>query len=177
MGHQVLTTGMGALAAAVQDALPSPNAPGKAPNHIHTTLRCGRAPGKPSLAGACWAQTDWLLIGLSSAIAFPFKLGQGPTWSLPQRQCCRPRPAGPLQEGSSQAPPGDPGVEQGNVQNNHLAGWKGRGCGPWACEITPLSSTEVLPNVRVQILALNGSWLKGLTRVEPPGLSDSSLAS
>ena len=67
------------------------------------------------------------------------------------------RTAGPLQEGSSQAPPGDPGVEQGNVQNNHLAGWKGRGCGPWACEITPLSSTEVLPNVRVQILALNGS--------------------
>ena len=32
-------------------ALPSPNAPGKAPNHIHTTLRWGRAPGKPSLAG------------------------------------------------------------------------------------------------------------------------------
>ena len=30
-------------------ALPSPNAPGKAPNHIHTTLRWGRAPGKPSL--------------------------------------------------------------------------------------------------------------------------------
>ena len=29
-------------------ALPSPNAPGKAPNHIHTTLRWGRAPGKPS---------------------------------------------------------------------------------------------------------------------------------
>ena len=26
-------------------ALPSPNAPGKAPNHIHTTLRWGRAPG------------------------------------------------------------------------------------------------------------------------------------
>ena len=24
-----------------------------APNHIHTTLRWGRAPGKPSLAGAC----------------------------------------------------------------------------------------------------------------------------
>ena len=39
-------------------ALPSPNAPGKAPNHIHTTLRWGRAPGKPSLAGACWAQTE-----------------------------------------------------------------------------------------------------------------------
>ena len=36
-------------------ALPSPNAPGKAPNHIHTTVRWGRAPGKPSLAGACWA--------------------------------------------------------------------------------------------------------------------------
>ena len=36
-------------------ALPSPNAPGKAPDHIHTTLRWGRAPGKPSLAGACWA--------------------------------------------------------------------------------------------------------------------------
>ena len=30
-------------------------APGKAPNHIHTTLLWGRAPGKPSLAGACWA--------------------------------------------------------------------------------------------------------------------------
>ena len=30
-------------------ALPSPNAPGRAPNHIHTTLRWGRAPGKPSL--------------------------------------------------------------------------------------------------------------------------------
>ena len=73
------------------------------------------------------------------------------------------RTAGPLQEGSSQAPPGDPGVEQGNVQNKHLAGWKGRGCGPWAYEITPLSSTEVLPNVRVGILALNGSRLKGLT--------------
>ena len=28
------------------------------PNHIHTTLRWGRAPGKPSLAGACWAQTE-----------------------------------------------------------------------------------------------------------------------
>ena len=40
-------------------ALPSPNAPGKAPNHIHTTLRWGRAPGKPSLAGACWAQTEF----------------------------------------------------------------------------------------------------------------------
>ena len=38
-------------------ALPSPNAPGKAPNHIHTTLRWGRAPGKPSRAGAFWAQT------------------------------------------------------------------------------------------------------------------------
>ena len=25
-----------------------PNAPGKAPNHIHTTLRWGRPPGKPS---------------------------------------------------------------------------------------------------------------------------------
>ena len=37
---------------------PSPNAPGKAPNHIHTTLRWGRAPGKPSLAGACWALTE-----------------------------------------------------------------------------------------------------------------------
>ena len=31
--------------------LSPPNAPGKAPNHIHTTLRWGRAPGKPSLAG------------------------------------------------------------------------------------------------------------------------------
>ena len=31
-------------------ALPSANALGKAPNHIHTTLRWGRAPGKPSLA-------------------------------------------------------------------------------------------------------------------------------
>ena len=40
-------------------ALPSPNAPGKAPNHIPTTLRWGRAPGKPSLAGACWAQTEF----------------------------------------------------------------------------------------------------------------------
>ena len=28
-------------------ALPSPNAPGMAPNHINTTLRWGRAPGKP----------------------------------------------------------------------------------------------------------------------------------
>ena len=26
-----------------------------------------------------WTRGDWLLIGLSSAIAFPFKLGQGPT--------------------------------------------------------------------------------------------------
>ena len=36
--------------------------PGKnplGPNHIHTTLRWGRAPGKPSLAGACWAQTEF----------------------------------------------------------------------------------------------------------------------
>ena len=32
----------------MQPALPSPKAPGKAPNHIHTTLRWGRAPGKPS---------------------------------------------------------------------------------------------------------------------------------
>ena len=32
------------------------DAPGKAPNHIHTTLRWGRAPGKPSRAGACWAR-------------------------------------------------------------------------------------------------------------------------
>ena len=39
-------------------ALPSPNAPGKAPNHIDTTLRWGRAPGKPSRAGAFWAQTE-----------------------------------------------------------------------------------------------------------------------
>ena len=39
--------------------LPNPAVgPGKAPNHIHTTLRWGRAPGKPSLAGACWAQTE-----------------------------------------------------------------------------------------------------------------------
>ena len=29
-------------------ALPSPNAPGRAPTHIPTTLRWGRAPGKPS---------------------------------------------------------------------------------------------------------------------------------
>ena len=28
------------------------------PNHIHTTLRWGRAPGKPSRAGAFWAQTE-----------------------------------------------------------------------------------------------------------------------
>ena len=39
-------------------ALPSPNAPGKAPNHIHTTLRWGRAPGKPSLAGACRSERN-----------------------------------------------------------------------------------------------------------------------
>ena len=39
-------------------ALSSANAPGKAPNHIHTSLRWGRAPGKPSLAGAFWAQTE-----------------------------------------------------------------------------------------------------------------------
>ena len=39
-------------------ALPSPNAPGKAPNHTHTTLRWGRAAGKPSRAGAFWAQTE-----------------------------------------------------------------------------------------------------------------------
>ena len=39
-------------------ALPSPIAPGKAPNHIHTTLRWGRAPGKPSLAGAFWEESD-----------------------------------------------------------------------------------------------------------------------
>ena len=32
-------------------ALPSPNAPGKAPNHIHTTLRWGRAPGTGSIPG------------------------------------------------------------------------------------------------------------------------------
>ena len=42
-------------------ALPSPNAPGKAPNHIHTTLRWGTAPGKPSRADAFRAQTPrWL---------------------------------------------------------------------------------------------------------------------
>ena len=34
------------------------DAPGRAPTHIHTTLRWGRAPGKPSLAGAFWAQTE-----------------------------------------------------------------------------------------------------------------------
>ena len=35
-------------------ALPSPNAPGKAPNHIHTTLRWGELQGSPvwqALAG------------------------------------------------------------------------------------------------------------------------------
>lgn len=40
------------------------------------------------------------------------------------------RTAGSLQEGSPQAPAGDPGVEQGNVQSKHVAGWKGRSCGP-----------------------------------------------
>ena len=33
---------------------------GKAPNHIHTTLRWGRAPGKPSVAGAFWANSNTL---------------------------------------------------------------------------------------------------------------------
>ena len=31
--------------------------------HIHTTLRWGRAPGKPSLAGACWAWASHTLWG------------------------------------------------------------------------------------------------------------------
>ena len=38
--------------------LGSPNAQVKAPKHIHTSLLCNRAPGKPSLAGAFWAQTE-----------------------------------------------------------------------------------------------------------------------
>ena len=33
-------------------SLPSPNAPGKAPNHIHTTLRWGRAPGNVRRQGS-----------------------------------------------------------------------------------------------------------------------------
>ena len=36
--------------------LGNPNAHVKAPKHIHTSLLCNRAPGKPSLAGAFWAQ-------------------------------------------------------------------------------------------------------------------------
>ena len=38
--------------------LGSPNAHVKAPKHIHTSLLCNRAPGKPSLAGAFWAQRE-----------------------------------------------------------------------------------------------------------------------
>ena len=38
--------------------LGSPNAQVKAPKHIHTSLLCNRAPGKPSLTGAFWAQTE-----------------------------------------------------------------------------------------------------------------------
>ena len=38
--------------------LGSPNAHVKAPKHIHTSLLCNRAPGKPSRAGAFWAQTE-----------------------------------------------------------------------------------------------------------------------
>ena len=35
-----------------------PNAYVKAPKHIHTSLLCNRAPGKPSLAGSFWAQRE-----------------------------------------------------------------------------------------------------------------------
>ena len=38
--------------------LGSPNAHVKASKHIHTSLLCNRAPGKPSLAGAFWAQRE-----------------------------------------------------------------------------------------------------------------------
>ena len=43
---------------------PSPNAPGRAPNHIHTTLRWGRAPGKPSLCKSTGVGCHFLFQGI-----------------------------------------------------------------------------------------------------------------
>ena len=55
--------------------LPSgPNAPGKAPNHIHTTLRWGRAPGKPSLADESTATATY-----TRFTAEPFEIGYART--------------------------------------------------------------------------------------------------
>ena len=103
-------------------ALPRPNAPGKAPNHIPTTLRWGRAPGKTSLAGACWAQTEdppgcgaaspsqgrWDPDSLRTALRLG---GQATAWE------CSP---GRLQgrQGSRGCIPGSPG-ESGLVSRAH----------------------------------------------------------
>ena len=43
---------------------------GKVQNSIHATLRWGRAPGKPSLAGACWATAAEYLLGEKRTIPY-----------------------------------------------------------------------------------------------------------
>ena len=55
-----------------QTTLPSPTAPGRAPNHIHTTLRWGRAPGIMSVSCAYLKflkRMHVLLTSISEALA------------------------------------------------------------------------------------------------------------